>query len=87
MSKISIFQHVSVAEQTGLNLTLSETPKTGFLVLRPTYLNTLIALGYYTVFNLITTHAPIIARWVLSVLFTLYELLVFSQDGQSGDAI
>ena len=34
-SKISIFYLVSVAEQTGLNLTLSETPKTGFLTTRP----------------------------------------------------
>ena len=34
-SKISIFYLVSVAEQTGLNLTLSETPKTGLLATRP----------------------------------------------------
>ena len=34
-SEISIFQLVSVAEQAGLNLTLSETPKTGFLTARP----------------------------------------------------
>ena len=30
----SIFQLVSVAEETGLKLTLSETPKTGFLTTR-----------------------------------------------------
>ena len=30
-SKISIFLLVSVAEQAGLNLTLLETPKTGFV--------------------------------------------------------
>ena len=34
-SEISIFLLVSVAEQAGLNLTLSETPKTGFVALRP----------------------------------------------------
>ena len=33
--EISIFLIVSVAEETGLKLTLSETPKTGFLVRRP----------------------------------------------------
>ena len=36
-SEISIFLLVSVAEQTGLNHTLSETPKKGFLALRPKY--------------------------------------------------
>ena len=35
MREILIFYLVSVAEQAGLNLTLSETPKTGFLALRP----------------------------------------------------
>ena len=34
-SEISTFQLVSVAEQAGLNLTLLETPKTGFLASRP----------------------------------------------------
>ena len=34
-SEISIFLLVSVAEQAGLNLTLLETPKTGFATLRP----------------------------------------------------
>ena len=34
-SKIPIFYLVSVAEHTGLNLTLSEFPKTGFVTLRP----------------------------------------------------
>ena len=34
-SKISIFWLVSVAEQADLNLTLSETPKTGFDEVRP----------------------------------------------------
>ena len=33
--KISFFWLVSVAEETGLNLALSETPKTGFLATRP----------------------------------------------------
>ena len=33
--KFSTFYVVSVAEQAGLNLALSETPKTGFLVTRP----------------------------------------------------
>ena len=32
--KMLIFQLVSVAEETGSNLTLSETPKTGFLALK-----------------------------------------------------
>ena len=34
-TEISILQLVSVAEQAGLNLILSEAPKTGFLALRP----------------------------------------------------
>ena len=34
-SEISIFELVSVAKQAGLNLTLSETSKTGFLESRP----------------------------------------------------
>ena len=33
--EISIFQLVSVAEETGLNVALSETPKTGFLTTKP----------------------------------------------------
>ena len=33
--EISVFKLVSVAEETGLKLTLSETPKTGFLGVRP----------------------------------------------------
>ena len=33
-SEISIFYLVSIAEQAGLNFTLSETPKTGFLATR-----------------------------------------------------
>ena len=36
-SEISFFLLVSVAKQTGLNLTLSETPKTGFLATRYIY--------------------------------------------------
>ena len=35
MSEISFFQLVSVAEQAGLNLTLSVTPKADFLASRP----------------------------------------------------
>ena len=34
--EIAIFRLVSVAEETGLKLALSETPKTGFLATRPT---------------------------------------------------
>ena len=34
-SKISIFKLVSVAEETGLSLALSETSKTGFVASRP----------------------------------------------------
>ena len=33
--EISIFELVSVAEETGLNLTLSDTTKTGFVLARP----------------------------------------------------
>ena len=33
-SEISIFQLVSVAEETGLSLTFPETPKTGFVASR-----------------------------------------------------
>ena len=36
-SKISIFWLVSVAVQAGLNITLSETPKTAFVATRPIY--------------------------------------------------
>ena len=36
-SEISIFYLVSLAEQAGLILTLSETPKTGFVASRPIY--------------------------------------------------
>ena len=36
-SEISCFYLVSVAEETCLKLALSETPKTGFLALRPNY--------------------------------------------------
>ena len=34
-SEISIFKLVSVDGQAGLNFTLSETPKTGFIATRP----------------------------------------------------
>ena len=34
-SEISMFKLVSVAEQANLNITLSKTPRTGFLALRP----------------------------------------------------
>ena len=34
---ISIFYLVSVAEETGLKLSLSETPKTGFVATQPIY--------------------------------------------------
>ena len=33
--EISVFQLVSVAEETGFSLTLSETPKSGLVVVRP----------------------------------------------------
>ena len=36
-SEISMSWLISVAEETGLNLALSETPKTGFVKLRPNY--------------------------------------------------
>ena len=35
--EISIFYLVSVVEETGLNLTLTETRKTGFLATRPIF--------------------------------------------------
>ena len=35
--QISIISLVSVAEETGLSLSSSETPKTGFITSRPTY--------------------------------------------------
>ena len=37
--QISIFKLVTVAEETGLKLALSETPKTGFLATRPKWSN------------------------------------------------
>ena len=39
MVEISIFLIVSVAEETGLNLALTETLKTGFLAARPSHDN------------------------------------------------
>ena len=36
-SEISFFKLVSVADETGLSLALSETPNTGFLETRPKY--------------------------------------------------
>ena len=36
-NEISFFYLVSVAEQAGLSLALSETPKTGFLATRPIF--------------------------------------------------
>ena len=41
-SEISIFQQVSVADETGLSLALSETPKTGFVATRPNCINIII---------------------------------------------
>ena len=35
IGEISIFKLVSVAEETGLKLALSDTPKTGFVTTRP----------------------------------------------------
>ena len=35
--KIPLFSLLSVAEETGLSLALSETPKTGFVATRPIY--------------------------------------------------
>ena len=40
ISEISIFHLVPVAEQSGLSLALSETPKTGFLTTRPIFAST-----------------------------------------------
>ena len=37
--EISIFKIVSAAEETGLNLALTDTQKTGFLATRPIYSN------------------------------------------------
>ena len=36
-SKISVFKLVSVAEETGFSLAMSEAPKTGFVATRPNY--------------------------------------------------
>ena len=44
-SEISIFWLVTVAEETGLKLTLSDTPKTGFLVTRPIFGCTMVIYG------------------------------------------
>ena len=40
-SKFSVFQLVSVAEDTGLSLAILETPKTGFVATRPININPL----------------------------------------------
>ena len=48
-SEISIFYLVSVAEQTGLNLILSETPKTGFVASRPIIHPYVVFFFYYPV--------------------------------------
>ena len=45
--KISLFNLVSVAEQAGLNLTLSETPKAGFVEMRPIYYLLIIAADHF----------------------------------------
>ena len=45
-SKISIVWLVSVAEETGLNLILSETPKIGFGETRPIWHNTGMGEGF-----------------------------------------
>ena len=36
-SEISVFKLVSVAEETGLSVALSDTPKTVFVAMRPNY--------------------------------------------------
>ena len=41
-SEISIFLLVSVTEETGLSLALSETPKTGFVASRPKFQSDLL---------------------------------------------
>ena len=51
-SEISIFQLVPVAEQAGLNLTLSEIPKTGFVASRPIYC---LKNKHYRLFTFILT--------------------------------
>ena len=45
--EISFFLLVSVAEETGLSLDLSETPKTGFLATRPNHKDILDCPGPY----------------------------------------
>ena len=50
--EISIFLLVSVAEETGLKLALSETPKTGFLATRPIYFS-IIHCYYSTLYPLV----------------------------------
>ena len=52
--KISIFQLVSVADETGLSLTLPETPKTGFVTMRPIYSCTQFLETYHS----FKTNAP-----------------------------
>ena len=52
-SKLSIFLLVSVAEQAGLNLTLSETPKTSFLASQPIYELAYVAEVDFIVYSLI----------------------------------
>ena len=40
------FLAIPVAEETGLNLAISETPKTGFDTLRPNYMSRHKRFGY-----------------------------------------
>ena len=47
MSKISNFLLVSVAEETGFSLALSETPKTGFVTLQPNLSSVVLSFYMY----------------------------------------
>ena len=80
-SEISIFLLVPVAEQAGLNLNLSETPKTGFVETRPIWVNWSQSSKTYMYF-LVTMPKSVLAEgWFrfsvapfYTFLFHLYQL-------------
>ena len=70
-SEILFFLLVSVAEETGLNINLSETQRTGFVVSRPIYIA-------YAPVPLINPHADISSKARgLNIDLSLLRLLMF----------
>ena len=75
-SEISHFLLVSVAEQVGLNLTLSKTPKTGFLATRPISVH----VPFQTRVLMLSLIQPRRPRMLLSVDYCFYLFSVCYHD-------